>query len=259
MNISARTEVDFWDDQWSVRKSSGRIQAALRSTQFGKRGQFLRVIEKHAPGVVDGRRVIELGGAASAFLVDFALHMNAEVTAVDYSPVGIAETEQMFVRHGVDGRAVLGDIFDLGNIGTFDVVTHWGLVEHFDDPLPVLKASADLLEPSGYLIFSMPNMAAMGAKLWQRHAPENFDAHIFHSTTALKEAGLEVGLHMENAFYFGEPLVRMAPSEKHTITSFFSNALHAGFLALGVAAPWLYTAGHSAISANRGFLMRKIT
>lgn len=203
-------------------------------------------------------RIVEFGGAASRFLLDFALYVHAHVTAVDFSPVGIEATRLLFGQYGIQGEAVHADMFSWDiEPGSFDVVTHWGLLEHFTDPEPVLAASARVVRKDGWVVFTMPNMMAAGASLWRRYAPENYSKHVLHSDKDVADACARVGLQLKSVFYSGPPLLRMAPLEKAGVGPVPINIGHAVLLVIGTLAPSLYVHGHSALSNTRGFVARR--
>lgn len=254
-----RTDERFWDAQWQERDSRSAVQRLLHGRDFGRGGAFLRLMDRHVGlDAFAGARVVELGGASSRFLVDLALHAGADVTAVDYSEVGVAQTRELFRRAGVAGTALLADIFAWDGDGRpFDVVTHWGLLEHFDDPARVLAASARLVRPGGTVVFTMPNLAAVGARLWARTAPENFAKHVFHDDRAVARACTAAGLTLERTFHSGPPLVRMAPPERRSALAVATNAAHVLLCAAGTAVPSLYGRGHPRVANTRGFVARR--
>lgn len=248
------TSTGFWDSQWSDREGQGSVASFLRRKDHGSDGVFLRALAANIPDIWKGAKVVELGGGASEFLVDLALHRGSKVTAIDYSPKAIEITHKRYGALGIDAEIIEADIFKLdAHYGQFDVVIHWGLLEHFSDPAPVLQVSHDLLRPGGSLVFSMPNMAAKGAALWKRHAPENFAAHIYHTDAEVAAAAASVGLKTEKNFWFEPPLFRMAPAESRSVTSIAADVAHASSLLVGTVFPALYATGHSSLSANRGF------
>src|SRR5207249_2403070 len=107
--------------------------------------------------------VVELGGAGSYFLLALAKWERARATAVDYSPPGSALTREIFAANHEAVRTICEDIFEWQPAEKFDAVLHFGLIEHFADPEPLLRKSAELLKDGGQLVFTMPNMQAWGA------------------------------------------------------------------------------------------------
>jgi 2-polyprenyl-3-methyl-5-hydroxy-6-metoxy-1,4-benzoquinol methylase len=255
----AHTNVEFWDAQWNQRSSYGGIASKLRSADFGENGAFLRVLNQHAPGLFANARLVELGGASSRFAIDLAKYAQCDVTIVDNSEVGIEISKKLFSQENVEINTVYGNIFDLSKLdGGFDVVTHWGLMEHFEDPRSIFDISSRLLKPGGHVVYSMPNMAAVGARLWKRHAPANFSAHIFHTDEALNRAAIASGFETQKTFHFGVPLVRMAPAEQHRLTARVADGVHAALLAAQLLSPSVWRSGHPKIASNRAFILKKM-
>lgn len=253
-----RTTTNFWNEQWDEREARHSLSSFLHRQDFGKSGHFLKLMDRIAPNVFSHARVCELGGASSKFLIDLALYKSARVTAIDYSPTGIEQTKALFTLWGVKGDVVLADMFNWdGPKDQFDVVTHWGLLEHFEDPIPVLVASANLIKPGGTLVFSMPNMAAKGAALWHRLAPSNFAAHVYHTDGAIAEACKAAGLTLEKIYYSGPPLLRMSPAEKSGLLPLVVDVAHFCALAAAAIFPSMFLNGHPKISNTRNFLVTK--
>jgi 2-polyprenyl-3-methyl-5-hydroxy-6-metoxy-1,4-benzoquinol methylase len=97
---------------------------------------------------------------------------------------------------------------------SYDLVCHWGVLEHFNDPREVLRVSLRALAPGGTLVFSMPNLEARGAALWRKYAPENYSHHILHSDADLRRCCADLGLELLPTIYWGVPLLRIAPWER---------------------------------------------
>ena len=113
-------------------------------------------------------------------LAKLAKWSGADAVAVDYSKESIEQIEEIFEANGCEVKSVFADIMQWDSDGRkFDLIVHWGLVEHFEDPVPLLKKCADLLAPGGTLLFSMPNMEAWGAYIWRRFSASNWSKHIF--------------------------------------------------------------------------------
>lgn len=252
------TVAAFWNEQWKTRSLAARSVKFFRGGDFGPRGLFLRIMRRFAPGVFKGASVIELGGACSRFLIDLAKFEGAQVCAVDYSPIGIEQTLKMFQEHGVVGEVLEADFLDWPDQNMrYDVVTHWGLLEHFEDPSQILFLSSSLLNPGGYLVFTMPNLRAAGVWFWERFSPQNHAAHIFHSDEVILKECERVGLQLVRLFHSGPPLLRMGQPEKLRVLAIPISIIHAGFLLLGRLFPSIYVSGNAAISDTRGFVFIK--
>lgn len=245
------TTAEYWDDEWS-RISVGRTNRFHYF--YGRNGIFLRTLRRHLNNI-QGLSVLEVGGARSRFLLSLAQFEAAEVTALDYSAVGIRQTEYLFARNRCRVTAVHADFREWNDGGRrFDLVTHWGVLEHFHDPLPLLAYCAGLLAPGGLVVFSMPNLEAVGARWWRRWSPRNWDRHILHSDRRIEEASRAAGLRVVKRFHWGPPLFRMTRWEQNGVPQLMLTAAQAAALAVDAILPCWHR-GHRAISSHRGFIL----
>jgi SAM-dependent methyltransferase len=212
MSEAALTDASYWDSYWERAPEPRRLSP--RDSHFGRRGSFMRMVERHL-GNLEGKRVLEMGGGGVNYRL-VALHTwgGAHVTAVDYSEVGLRLLEAVFRANDGVVQILRGDFLDLRMpADPFDVVVHWGVLEHFTDPLPMLRACRAALRTSGRLLFTMPNMEAWAARAWARYSPGNWSKHCLHPDTTLRASCAAAGLQFESGFYFGVPAIQMATSE----------------------------------------------
>ena len=101
--------------------------------------QLRRIVGRVRPGRL---RTLEVGsgrGTVSQFLAADG----HDVTLLDSSPQAAELARENFARHGLDGRFDVGDARELPyGSGAFDLVLSIGLLEHFDDPTPVVAEKA---------------------------------------------------------------------------------------------------------------------
>lgn len=199
-----------WNQRWE------QVHArpiARNDVYWGANGVFLRLMRRLLPDL-DGLRVVELGGAYSHFMLAMAKWCDIDATIVDYSPAGIERTQLLFETNQCPVTTLLADMFAWRPAQSFDLVVHWGVIEHFPDPRMVLDVCSRLVCPGGRIIFTMPNMEAWGAYLWRNWAPQSWRQHIHHSDAALEQACRDCGLHMQRRFYWGPPLLQKSAWER---------------------------------------------
>lgn len=93
-----------------------------------------------------------------------------------------------------------------GEIGHFDVITMWHVLEHIDDPKQLLATVKGLLEPGGVLVVSVPNFQSWQSKVfkggWFHLDPPRHVTHFEKATLwpLLEGAGFEI--FEERTFHF---------------------------------------------------------
>lgn len=113
------------------------------------------------------KRVLEIGPGGGSMTAALSSR-GCRVTAVELDPE-LAGRVAPFCK-----RMIVGDIehLDLAReLGaeTFDVILLGDVLEHFKDPATLLRKLPKFLEPSGYLVVSIPNVAHASVRLALLH------------------------------------------------------------------------------------------
>jgi 2-polyprenyl-3-methyl-5-hydroxy-6-metoxy-1,4-benzoquinol methylase len=188
-----------------------------------------------------GGRLLEIGCGASFLLPAIARRHAMYVEGMDYSPSGCVAARAMLARDGVEGIVHQADLFDppADLLGAFDLVTSFGVMEHFVDTALALVAGAALLRPGGVQVVSVPNLAGFngaGLRRWRR---DLFDIHVAFDADGLahahRRAGLEViATHYVCPFYPFDFLTHLPASSG--LKGMGIRALRNGALAISAAA-----------------------
>jgi SAM-dependent methyltransferase len=137
------TREQVWDEFWGQRPSVADIYPAVSDIT----AEVLRMFPEPR-----GLRFLEVGAGTGREGHAFA-ERGALVTLLDIS------WEALRLSRGVSSlpRFVRGDALAAPFAdGTFDLVYHQGLLEHFRSPAPLLRENYRLLKPGGFLLVDVP-------------------------------------------------------------------------------------------------------
>ena len=102
----------------------------------------------------------------------------------------------------------------------------------------------------------MPNMDAWGAFFWRKLSPDDWQRHIYHSDEDIRKACDSVGLELREVFFWGPPLIQIAPYRYKELFKVILTLIHYGFILLGMLLP-IYHYGLKKISVHRVFVIDK--
>ncbi|HEY8694208.1 MAG TPA: class I SAM-dependent methyltransferase [Chloroflexota bacterium] len=161
------TDESFWDDFWQTIAIPARPDPALAFDR-----SFSRVLQRHLQPDPE-LSLVEIGCAPGRWLVHCHERFGYHVSGFEYSAAGLAKTQENLDATGVPATVYAGDFMaaDLP-LERFDVVLSLGFIEHFDDPLDVLRRHALILKKGGLLFLEVPNLRGLNLKLLQwTHSP----------------------------------------------------------------------------------------
>ncbi len=107
-------------------------------------------------GPVSGKRVLEVGAGSGRDSVTLA-GAGAVSILLDYSAASLEVARGVASRAGTRVHLVRADALRMPfRDGTFQVVFHQGLLEHFRDPMPLLRENVRVLGSGGVLLVDVP-------------------------------------------------------------------------------------------------------
>jgi SAM-dependent methyltransferase len=145
-------------------------------------------VRRWAAGQTPGR-ALELGCGAGWMLHALARH--------GWQVLGLERTAEQaqFAAQELGVPVMVGGVERLPELGSFDLICLFHVLEHLDSPPAALRACAERLRPGGRLIVAVPNFASWQSR-WGRGGWFHLDVprHLYHFTPAalsrlLREAG----------------------------------------------------------------------
>lgn len=172
-----KTDSEFWDGRWTdgggklLMRGDSQVSDAI----FDYCDPYLK--EK------SGGRILEIGGAPGRYLGKFAKDYNLFPVAIDYSPVGCRQLVDNFQALGMEIEVIERDVLHSTAAETekADIVISLGLIEHFEDPKPLIRKHLEYLKPDGYLILGVPNYSGIYEWFWRKLSPKLLSTHVLQT------------------------------------------------------------------------------
>lgn len=113
-------------------------------------------------------KVLEVGCSSGFFLQGLRDYLKINFSQIDFQLYGIdidCDAIQKSVDHSLDLSCDSAESLcqrQINEVGTYDLIVHYELIEHLFNPYDFMQAVKSLLKPGGYSIFTTPN--ALGAE-----------------------------------------------------------------------------------------------
>ncbi len=109
-----------------------------------------------ADGAVVGAPVLEVGAGSGRDTLRL-VQAGARAVVLDYSPASLMLVREQARARGLKVHLVRADALALPfRDGVFAVVFHQGLLEHFRDPMPLLRENARVTQHGGRVVVDVP-------------------------------------------------------------------------------------------------------
>jgi len=136
-------------------------------------------------GAPNRRKLLDVGAYIGVF-VEVARAAGWDAEGIEPSGWAVGEAQKMGlpVKQGTLGRGGFPP-------ESFDVVTLWDVIEHFDDPRAEIDRVLRLLKPGGVVVIHTIDIGSITAKIMDGHWPFLMEMHIAFFSRATLRAMLE--------------------------------------------------------------------
>jgi SAM-dependent methyltransferase len=119
-----------------------------------------------------------------------------EVAGLELSEPGLLASRSLLEANGIKARLYAGDVLEIEPEDQYDVVASFGLIEHFDDPLPCYRAMNHWIRPGGAMIVTVPNLLGPEGWAMRRRNYQFYLGHRRYSAVDLSNHCEAIGLRV---------------------------------------------------------------
>jgi SAM-dependent methyltransferase len=162
-NSSNLTEQAFWDDFWENIQIPVTPDHHFSFDRCLTNGlcQFINNSSEMLKNTTVRSTVLEIGAAPGKWLSIFPQD-SYQVSGIEYCDKGMQALQANLQALGIEpGKLYHADFFTLLPEPSYDIVMSLGFIEHFKDPLLVIKRHIEWLKPGGLLILGVPNFTGL--------------------------------------------------------------------------------------------------
>ncbi|MES2808432.1 MAG: methyltransferase domain-containing protein [Bacteroidota bacterium] len=193
------TDRSFWKAFWESR--IGLIFNIKRDYIFGDILGKLKAKQ-------NAKSAIELGGFPGYYAVYLKKYENMDTTLFDYFIHQGLINELLEVNGLKEGdiNIIEADLFTYQPEKQYDMVTSFGLIEHFKDTKAIIETHLPFLNNDGVLFITLPNFKSINGWVQRKFDVENYNKHYIECMDPALLAGIfkELGLKQVESYYYGK-------------------------------------------------------
>ena len=154
------------------------------------------------------KNAIELGGFPGYYSIYLKKYLGLDTTLFDYY-IHEGLIKELLAKNGLkedDINIIESDLFTYTPEEKYDLVTSFGLIEHFSDTASIIKTHLQFLKTGGTLFITLPNFTGVNGWVQKSFDKENYDKHYINcmNPAFLAETCRQLGLKEVESYYHGK-------------------------------------------------------
>jgi len=190
------SELDFWNNVYSRGRSSIYFP---RPWKYRNQFEFDRIFSSLFH-LNKSNKLLEMGAGGSIWLPYFARKFGFDVYGIDYSKRGCDIAKKNLNLSCVKGHIVCNDFAKAKDewSGFFDVITSFGVIEHFSKPVEIIRMMVSLLKVDGLglIITTVPNTVGHMMRIQKLIDSNVYNMHKIFSLKDLSNYHEQAGMHV---------------------------------------------------------------
>lgn len=170
LSVNEKTSTAYWQEIYATSRPPA-LPSGWGILARDRQRLFRRYIPRRAS-------VLEIGCAPGIWLAWLAQTLDVRASGIDYSVRGVESARKLFASLSLTADLRYEDVFSTSFApASFDVVYSIGVIEHFDDPAPLVRLHANLIKPGGRVLITIPRFRGVYEFLRRHCDPDSALTH----------------------------------------------------------------------------------
>lgn len=189
--------VTYWQDVWDDKNTIIKIDLNYYTYHLLDE-LFLRFLPKD-----NSKTICEIGCAMSAYLLYFHERFGYKINGFDYDCQAAQKSAQIYHNMGYEANIFCQDLFEPYVGESFDILTSFGVFEHFENLQQSLVHTKKFLKKNGIIVTLIPNMRGIMGWLQKSLDRHVYDIHVPYMPIDLRSAHEQLGYETLFCDYYG--------------------------------------------------------
>lgn len=149
------------------------------------------------------KKMLEIGCALSPNLLYFNKYFGYQINGFDYEKEAVKKTKYLYETMGYEANIFYRDFFSNDYSKKYDVVSSFGVFEHFENLAKSITHTTNYLKEEGLILTVIPNMNGIIGFLQKILNKSVYDVHIPYTKEEIINAHKQAGYTILFCDYFG--------------------------------------------------------
>ncbi len=187
----------YWQEVWGKKSAIDEIDIQYYTNAL------LHELYKKYFQVDRTKTILEIGCAFSANLLYFNKYFGYQINGFDYEAASVERTELIYRAMHREANIFHHDLFSEKEVGQYDIVSSFGVFEHFENLDQSIAHTVRYLKNEGRILTVIPNMNGIVGLLQKFFNKPVYNIHIPYSKEEIKSAHEKAGYRTLFCDYYG--------------------------------------------------------
>lgn len=189
--------LDYWNSVWTNKSIIDETDINYYTNSL------LHELYQKYFDVDETKNIVEIGCSLSANLLYFHKYFNYQINGFDYEERSVLKTQEIYENMKYTASIYHRDFFSKEKSKTYDVVSSFGVFEHFEHLDKSIEHTKKYLKDKGMILTVIPNMNGL-VGFFQRYLNrEVYDVHIPYTRVDILKAHEQSGYQTLYCDYYG--------------------------------------------------------